>query len=112
MGGSCLEVPFLALTEFVESMPDILIIPSELKYFARVTKGVVVINPGSCNKPNKDATKEDGSCLVLYIKAPAVSSNEPENVDECKDGINYHNVGKRTGWIISSRSLEMHEKMV
>lgn len=96
VGGSCLEVPYLALTEFVESMPDILIIPSELKYFTRVTKGVVVINPGSYIKPNKDATKEDGSYVVLNIKAPAVSTKESDNVEEFKDGLYYHNVGKRT----------------
>lgn len=96
VGGSCLEVPYLALTEFVDSLPDILIIPSELKYFARVTKGVVVINPGSYIKPNKDASKEDGSYVVLSIKGPMVSNSTPNNVEELKDGLYYHNVGKRT----------------
>ncbi|KAG7662334.1 GPI8 [[Candida] subhashii] len=54
IGGSCLEVPYLGLTELGDSLPDVLILPSELKYFAKVIKGVTVINPGLFIKPIVD----------------------------------------------------------
>ncbi|KAH3679365.1 hypothetical protein WICMUC_001046 [Wickerhamomyces mucosus] len=40
-----LELPYFGLTEF-QSIPDILILPSDLKPFAKIIKNVLVINPG------------------------------------------------------------------
>ena len=36
VGGSSLETPYLGLSELGDSLPDVLILPSELKYFAKV----------------------------------------------------------------------------
>lgn len=97
VGGSSLEVPYLGLTELGSSLPDILISPSELKFFVKVIKGVVVINPGFFIKPNRDPVREDGSYVVVNIAAPNVSS-EDTNVESVSDelGLYYHNVYKRS----------------
>lgn len=96
IGGSCLEVPYLGLTELGDSLPDVLILPSELKYFAKVIKGVVVINPGLFIKPSKNANYEDGSYAVISIKAPDFNDRE-SNVEpvESNGDLYYHNVYKR-----------------
>ena len=39
VGGSSLETPYLGLSELGDSLPDVLILPSELKYFAKVIQG-------------------------------------------------------------------------
>lgn len=98
VGGSCLEVPYLGLTEIGDYLPDILISPSELRFFAKVIKGVVVINPGYFFKPNRDQSKEDGSYVVLSINAPDLSQEAQENVEPSDDSsdLYFHNIYKRT----------------
>lgn len=54
--GSNLDVPYLGLAEFTEIIPDILIIPSELRFFAKVVKNVLVINPGAFMQFNNKGT--------------------------------------------------------
>lgn len=95
IGGSCLEVPYLALSELGESLPDVMIIPSELKYFAKVIKDVIVINPGQFIRPSKDASRTDGSYVVLSVKAP--DANAQDNIEKVENSeMYYHNVYKRT----------------
>ncbi|KAK6456746.1 DNA polymerase alpha-primase complex B subunit [Scheffersomyces xylosifermentans] len=97
VGGSSLEVPYLGLTELGDSLPDILIIPSELKFFVKVIKGVVVINPGYYIKSSKDSTREDGTYAVIGIKAPELQGEDKENVEpvDSDSDLYYHNVHKR-----------------
>lgn len=95
IGGSCLEVPYMALSELGESLPDVMIIPSELKYFAKVIRGVIVINPGQFIRPSKDASRADGSYVVLSILAP--DANTQDNIEKVENTeMYYHNVYKRT----------------
>lgn len=94
VGGSSLEVPYMGLAELGDSLPDVLIIPSELKYFAKVIKNVVVVNPGHYIRANKDASKEEGSYVVMSIAAP--DSTAGNNVDAVEGtDLYYHNVYKR-----------------
>ncbi|CAI5756641.1 unnamed protein product [Candida verbasci] len=92
VGGSSLETPYLGLTE-IDPLPDILILPSELKYFAKVIKDVLVINPGFFIKPSKDIDREDGSYVLLNIKSPTLDELDKVNED---GNLFYHTVQKRT----------------
>lgn len=95
VGGSSLEVPYMGLAELGDTLPDVLIIPSELKYFARVVKNVVVINPGSFIRPNRDPSKEDGTYVVMNTKAPEFDAQD--NIEKVNDSdLYYHNVFKRS----------------
>lgn len=98
IGGSSLELPYMGLTELGDSLPDILVIPSELKFFVKVIKGVIVINPGSFIRGNRDPEKEDGSYAILNIKSPDTSENSDKNVEkvEPSEDLYYHNVHLRT----------------
>lgn len=97
IGGSSLEVPYMGLTELGDSLPDILVIPSELKFFVKVIKGVIVINPGSFIRGNRDQTKEDGSYAILNIKSPDTSESSDNNVEKVDaEDLYYHNVHQRT----------------
>ncbi|CUM63993.1 uncharacterized protein PRCAT00001581001 [Priceomyces carsonii] len=98
IGGSSLEVPYLGLGELGNSLPDVLILPSELRYFAKVIRGVVVINPGSFIKPHRDPNKMDGTYVIMSINAPDLSSNSSDNVEAVKDtdGLFFNNVHRRT----------------
>lgn len=94
IGGACLEVPYSGLAEMSDSLPDIVIIPSEMKFFAKVVRGVVVVNPGQFIRPAKDASREDGSYAVLSVK-PA-DPDIPENVAKVDNSdYFYHNIYKR-----------------
>lgn len=95
VGGSSLEVPYLGVTELSDSLPDVLVVPSELKYFAKVIKGVIVVNPGQFIRPHRDASKEDGSYVVLTTRG---ANADDENNIEPVDGTDlfYHNVYKRS----------------
>lgn len=95
VGGLSLELPYLGLTEIGDTLPDVMIVPSELKYFAKVIKSVVVINPGQFIRPGKDALREDGSYVVMSVKAPAMDE-EDNNVEQVPGSdLFYHNVYKR-----------------
>lgn len=100
IGGSSLEIPYLGLAELGDSLPDVLVIPSELKFFAKVINGVVVINPGFFIRPNLNPTKEDGSYVIMDVKAPDVNDEEKNvkkaNSDEGNGDLYYHNVCERT----------------
>lgn len=97
IGGSTLEMPYMGLTELGDSLPDILIIPSELKFFVKVIRGVIVINPGYFIRANRDPTKEDGSYAIINIKSPDTSEGAQNNVEEAdSDNLYYHNVHQRT----------------
>lgn len=95
VGGSSLEVPYIGVTELSHSLPDVLIVPSELKYFAKVIKGVVVINPGQFIRPNKDPLREDGSYVVMTTRGP--DANDENNIEPVEGSdLFYHNVFKRS----------------
>lgn len=95
VGGSSLEVPYMGLAELGDSLPDVLIVPSELRYFAKVIKGVVVISPGQFIRPHRDASTEDGSYVIMTVKAP--NADEEDNIKPVQDSdLYYHNVYKRS----------------
>lgn len=98
IGGSSLEIPYLGLTDLGTSLPDILIIPSELKFFAKVIKGVLVVNPGYFIRANRDHTREDGSYAVVHIQSPSVTELKQDNVEPIDTDLNlyYHNIFKRS----------------
>ncbi|KAI5958390.1 POL12 [Candida margitis] len=97
IGGSSLEMPYLGLTELGNSLPDVLILPSELKVFAKVVNDVIVINPGSFIRPSRSINTEDGTYAVLSIVAPEVSRQYESNVEpvEGDSELFHHNVYKR-----------------
>lgn len=96
VGGSSLEVPYMGLAELGDSLPDILVVPSELKFFAKVIKGVVVINPGQFVRAHKDPSKEDGSYVVVSVSPPDLEGEDNiEPVEGSKD-LYYNNVYKRS----------------
>lgn len=95
VGGSSLEVPYLGVTELSDLLPDVLVVPSELKYFAKVIKGVIVINPGQFIRPHRDALKQEGSYVVLSTRGANV--NEDNNIEPVEGtDLFYHNVYKRS----------------
>ncbi|CAM9011909.1 unnamed protein product [Wickerhamomyces anomalus] len=80
-----LDVPYLGLTEFGDVIPDILIIPSDLRFFARVVKNVLVINPGNFMKQNSL-----GTFVQLSIKKPDLSS-----LTKIENDLYLHDIWKR-----------------
>ncbi|OUM51618.1 hypothetical protein BVG19_g729 [[Candida] boidinii] len=96
ISGSDLHLPYMGLTEFGGVIPDILILPSELKQFARVVKNVVVINPGCFMK---QATT--GSYAVVSVKSPEINENEDDDdgaitdLDKIDGDLYVHNIWKR-----------------
>ncbi|KAH3685183.1 hypothetical protein WICPIJ_003844 [Wickerhamomyces pijperi] len=71
-----LDVPYLGLTEF-QSVPDVLILPSDLKPFAKIIKNVLVINPGSFIKPNNGGS---------YVRLSIQRANQ-DNTEAVEDGV-------------------------
>ncbi|KAG7195320.1 DNA-directed DNA polymerase alpha subunit pol12 [Scheffersomyces spartinae] len=90
-GGSNLEVPYLPLTEVGEIAPDIMVIPSELKYFARIVDGVVTVNPGSYIKHLNEKGNDSGSYAIISVEAPSLDS-----LEESEDSLFFKLVDKRT----------------
>lgn len=66
------------LGEFVGGTPDILILPSELQYFAKVVDGVVILNPGPVSKK-----ASAGTFARVYV-APKEGVNGGMEVDGMK----------------------------
>ncbi|AEY95917.1 FADL299Cp [Eremothecium gossypii FDAG1] len=92
VSGADLEVPYLGLTEFIGGfIPDIVIIPSELKHFARVVKNVMVINPGAFVR----ARGSRGTYAQLSISAPDLEDGILTLV-EGQENVYLHNAWKRT----------------
>ncbi|KAI5951951.1 POL12 [Candida jiufengensis] len=98
IGGSCLEIPYMGLSELGSSIPDVLILPSELKVFAKIVKGVVVINPGQFIRPSKSSEVEDGSYVVLSLLPPKVNEIDENNVEKVanENDLYHHNIYKRS----------------
>ena len=96
VGGSSLETPYLGLSELGDSLPDVLILPSELKYFAKVIQGVIVINPGIFIKPSKDPNREEGSYAVVNIQPPNFDAEDNIEAIDDTNTLYYHNVNKRS----------------
>ncbi|QPG74130.1 hypothetical protein FOA43_001452 [Brettanomyces nanus] len=85
VSGADLHVPYMGLTEFADSLPDVLIIPSELKHFAKVVKNVVVINPGHFVRMNSN-----GTYAVMTVKTPNL-----KDFDKVDENIYLNNIWKR-----------------
>lgn len=85
--GSNLDVPYLGLSEFNDVVPDVMIIPSELRFFAKIVKNVLIINPGSLMKFNSK-----GSIVSISIKKPNV---EQLTAVEGHTDVFLHDVWKR-----------------
>lgn len=66
--GADLHASYMGLAEFPDSLPDILIIPSELKHFAKVVKNVLILNPGNFIKMNRN-----GSYALISVKKPDIT---------------------------------------
>lgn len=61
------------LGEFVGGTPDVLVLASELQYFARVVDGVVVVNPGVVSKK-----ASAGTFARVYIAPKGTGEGEME----------------------------------
>lgn len=96
-GGASLEVPYLGLADIGDSLPDVLICPSELKFFAKVVRGALVINPGYFIRGSKDSTREEGTYAILNVTSPNLTPSS-ENVEklEGSDTFYFHNILQRT----------------
>lgn len=93
VGGSCLELPYMGLTELGALVPDLMVLPLKLTPFAKVVNGVVAVNPGQFIRHFSDPQKESGNYAVLLIEPPSVETNlDPVPGNE---GMYYHNVYKR-----------------
>lgn len=91
ISGVDLDVGYLGLTEFVGGFsPDIMIIPSELQYFARVVQNVVVINPGKFIR----ATGNRGSYAQITVTSPDLEDGKLTLI-EGEEPVYLHNVWKR-----------------
>lgn len=64
-----LDTSYLGLSEFNDEMPDILILPSVVKSFAKIVKNVLVINPGSMVR--SDGSR--GSYALMQVKCPNIN---------------------------------------
>ncbi|ODQ77951.1 hypothetical protein BABINDRAFT_163001, partial [Babjeviella inositovora NRRL Y-12698] len=95
ISGADLDMPYMGLSEMGEVTPDILIIPSELRFFAKVIKSVVVINPGCFMRPSSA-----GSYAVVSINPPVEGEVEKVGTEINEDtrqeeGLYVLNVWKR-----------------
>ncbi|SCU92198.1 LAMI_0E09230g1_1 [Lachancea mirantina] len=78
LSGANLEVDFLGLSEFVAKLiPDVVLIPSELTYFARIVRNVLFVNPGPFVRP----TGLRGSFAQVCVQSPEKSGVELTRVD-------------------------------
>jgi DNA polymerase alpha subunit B len=64
-----IDTSYLGLTEFDDELPEIFILPSIVKPFAKVVKNTLVINPGSMVRP--DGNK--GTYSLMQVKCPDVN---------------------------------------
>ncbi|KAK9369302.1 DNA polymerase alpha subunit B N-terminal-domain-containing protein [Lipomyces kononenkoae] len=75
-----LEISYLGLAEMNLTRPDILIVPSEQRYFAKVVDNVVAINPGALTKLRAAGTYAVVDIAQLEdVKKPVSESEEAEN---------------------------------
>ncbi|GME83929.1 unnamed protein product [Ambrosiozyma monospora] len=87
ISGADLHMSYMGLSELTDTLPDVMVIPSELKYFVKIIKSVIFINPGTFMKMNSN-----GSYAVISVKAPNV--DDLEKIDEEGD-LYLHNIWKR-----------------
>lgn len=80
-----LNIPYSGLTEFGSVIPDILILPSDLKFFAKVIKNVLIINPSNFMKPGG---------LGTFVQL-SINKAVPEDLTQV-DGMYLHDVWKRS----------------
>ncbi|KAH3660323.1 hypothetical protein OGAPHI_006909 [Ogataea philodendri] len=85
ISGADLHLSYLGLAEFNTSLPDVLILPSELKSFSKIVQNVLVINPGTFMRQNSAGTY----CEVNF-KAPVL-----EELEKAGDDSYLHTVWKR-----------------
>ncbi|QSL66728.1 hypothetical protein MERGE_001114 [Pneumocystis wakefieldiae] len=89
VSGANLDIAFIELGEISHILPDILILPSDLQYFAKVVCSTVVLNPGYLAKKH-----DFGSYAIIYIKPQDLGKFESNDVDP-KDIMIPHNISER-----------------
>ena len=96
-GGASLELPYLGLAEIGDTLPDVMICPSELKFFAKVVRGALVINPGYFIRGSRDSTREEGTYAILNVASPDLTPSSA-NIEkfEGADNLYFHNILQRT----------------
>lgn len=81
------DTSFLGLAELDTSIPDVFIIPSVLKPFAKFIKNVLVINPGSFIRPDGNG----GTYVLLQVKTPDFENLDtvmnPTNEDDDEEEV-------------------------
>ncbi|CCJ30096.1 unnamed protein product [Pneumocystis jirovecii] len=87
--GANLDIAFMGLGEFSDVLPDILILPSDLQYFAKIISDTVVINPGRLAK--KQAF---GTYAVMYIEPRDLKKVKSTGID-LNDVMLPHNLSER-----------------
>lgn len=90
------DLAYLSLTETINTLPDVLLLPSQLEAFAKIIDGVVAVNPGLVCKNNGYATFAE-----LWIKEKSVededgAANQEPNFDSQGEQVVPLNVWKRT----------------
>ncbi|KAK9247776.1 DNA polymerase alpha/epsilon subunit B-domain-containing protein [Lipomyces tetrasporus] len=85
-----LEVSYLGLAEMSVARPDILIVPSEQRYFAKVVDNVVAINPGALTK-----LRAAGTYAVVDIAPLQEAKNAIAASEETENELMFHKVWER-----------------
>lgn len=67
-----IDTSYLGLTEFDDELPEIFILPSVVKAFAKIVKNTLVINPGSFLR--SDGNK--GTYSLMQVKCPDIKDME------------------------------------
>ncbi|KAK9450307.1 DNA polymerase alpha subunit B N-terminal-domain-containing protein [Limtongia smithiae] len=83
-----LELGYMGLADMTV-LPDILVLPSDLRYFAKVVDSVVAINPGTLTKH-----KSGGTYAVIDV-LPYSAQKGIKNEDEDEDELIAHDVWQR-----------------
>ncbi|KAK9236107.1 DNA polymerase alpha/epsilon subunit B-domain-containing protein [Lipomyces kononenkoae] len=85
-----LEISYLGLAEMNLTRPDILIVPSDQRYFAKVVDNVVAINPGALTK-----LRAAGTYAVVDV-APLEDTKKPvSESEEAENELIFHKVWER-----------------
>ncbi|KAK9362305.1 DNA polymerase alpha/epsilon subunit B-domain-containing protein [Lipomyces starkeyi] len=85
-----LEISYLGLAEMSVARPDILIVPSDQRYFAKVVDNVVAINPGALTKLRAAGTYAVVDIAPLEDTKTAVADSE-----EAENELIFHKVWER-----------------
>ncbi|KAK9460940.1 DNA polymerase alpha subunit B N-terminal-domain-containing protein [Lipomyces oligophaga] len=74
-----LDVSYLGLADIKTAQPDLLIVPSDHRYFAKVIDNVVAVNPGSLTKLQSSGTF---ACLDIAPLKEAINAAHLDGLDQ------------------------------